>query len=73
VFTESLLSNGSTCYNNNNNNNNNKPIINLVKDENGDLLADSQNILIRCKNDFSQLLKVHRVSDVRQIEIRTYS
>jgi 6-phosphogluconate dehydrogenase len=36
-----------------------------------DLLADSQNILYRCKNYFSQLLNVHRVSDVRQIEIHT--
>jgi hypothetical protein len=40
-----------------------------VKDENGDLLADSNNILNRCNNYFSQLLNVHRVSDVRQIEI----
>jgi hypothetical protein len=37
-----------------------------VKDENGDLLADSRNILNRWKNYFSQLLNVH-VSDVRQI------
>jgi hypothetical protein len=42
---------------------------NIVKDENGDLLADSHNILNRWKNYFSQLLKVHRVSDVRQIQI----
>jgi hypothetical protein len=41
----------------------------LVKDENGDMLADSHNILNRWKNYFSQLLDVHRVSDVRQIEI----
>jgi hypothetical protein len=40
-----------------------------VKDENGDLLADSHNILNRWKNYFSQLLNVHNVSDVRQIEI----
>jgi hypothetical protein len=44
---------------------------NLVKDENGDLLADSHNILNRCKNYFSQLLNVHSVSDVRQIEVHT--
>jgi hypothetical protein len=43
----------------------------LVKDENGDLLADSHNILSRWKNYFSQLLNVHNVSDVRQIEIHT--
>jgi hypothetical protein len=42
-----------------------------VKDENGDLLADSNNILKRQKNYFSRLLKVHRVSDVGQIEICT--
>jgi hypothetical protein len=40
-----------------------------VKDENGDLLADSHNILNRWKNYFSQLLNVHNVSDVRQIEV----
>jgi hypothetical protein len=39
-----------------------------VKDENGDLLADSHNILNRWKN-YSQLLNVHNVSDVRQIEV----
>jgi hypothetical protein len=38
-----------------------------VKDENGDMLADSKNIL-NTKNYFSQLLNVHRVTDVRQIE-----
>jgi hypothetical protein len=42
-----------------------------VKDENGDLLADSHNILNRWKNYVSQLLNVHKVSDVRQIEIHT--
>jgi hypothetical protein len=40
-----------------------------VKDENGDLLADSHNILNRWKNYFSQLLKVYNSSDVRQIEV----
>jgi hypothetical protein len=42
-----------------------------VKDENGDLLADSQDIFNRWKNYFSRLLNVHRVSDVKQIEIHT--
>jgi hypothetical protein len=46
-----------------------QPRSNLVKDENGDLLADSH-ILNRWKN-YSQLLNVHRVSDVTQIEIHT--
>jgi hypothetical protein len=38
-----------------------------VKDRNG----DSHNILNSWKNYFSQLLNVHRVSDVTQIEIHT--
>jgi hypothetical protein len=42
-----------------------------VKDVNGDLLEDSYNILNRWKNHFSQLLNVHNVSDVRQIEVHT--
>jgi hypothetical protein len=42
-----------------------------VKDENGDLLADSHNIVNRWKKYFSQLLNVHRVRDVRQTEIQT--
>jgi hypothetical protein len=41
-----------------------------VKDENGDLLTDFRSILNRWKY-YSQLLNVHRVSDVRQIEIHT--
>jgi hypothetical protein len=41
----------------------------LVKDENGDLLADSHSILNTWKNYFSQLLNVHNVSDVWQIEV----
>jgi hypothetical protein len=40
-----------------------------VKDDNGELLADSHNILNRWKNYFSQLLNVHNVSDVKQIEV----
>jgi hypothetical protein len=42
-----------------------------VKYENGDLLADFHNVLNRRKNYFSQLLNVHTVSDVRQIEVHT--
>jgi hypothetical protein len=48
-----------------------QPRNNLVRDDNGDLLADSNNILNRWKCYFSQLLNVHNVSDVRQIEIHT--
>jgi hypothetical protein len=42
-----------------------------VKDENGGLLADSRKILNRWRNYISQLLNVHNVSDVRQIEVHT--
>jgi hypothetical protein len=42
---------------------------NLMRDENGDMLADFHNILNRWKNNFSQLLNMHNVSDVRQIEV----
>jgi hypothetical protein len=35
------------------------------------MLADSHNILNRWRNYSSQLLNVRRISDVRQIEIRT--
>jgi hypothetical protein len=48
-----------------------QPRSNSVKNGNGDLVADSHNILNRWKKYFSQLLNVHRVSDVRQIEIHT--
>jgi hypothetical protein len=42
-----------------------QPRSNLVKDENGDLLADSHHILNSWKNCFFQLLIVHRASDVK--------
>jgi hypothetical protein len=44
-----------------------QPRSNLVKNENGDLFADTHIILNRWKNYFSQLLNVHRISDVWQI------
>jgi hypothetical protein len=44
---------------------------NLVKDKDSDQLADSHNMLNRRKHYFSQLLNVHNVSDVRQIEVHT--
>jgi len=44
---------------------------NHSKEENGDLLADSQNILNRWKNYFCQLLNVYGVNDVRQTEVYT--
>jgi hypothetical protein len=45
--------------------------ITYVKDEIGDVLADSNKVLNRWKNYVSQLLNVHNVSDVRQIEEHT--
>jgi hypothetical protein len=42
-----------------------------VKDENGDLLADSHTVLNGWKNYFSQFLNVYRICDIRQIEIHT--
>jgi hypothetical protein len=48
---------------------NNQHRNNLVKAEIGDLLADSHSALSMWKNYFFQLLNVHNVSDVRQIEV----
>ncbi|KAJ4428355.1 hypothetical protein ANN_24374 [Periplaneta americana] len=50
-----------------------QPRVNVVKDENGDLLADSPSILNRWKNYFAQLLNVHRPNrnDRDEIEIQT--
>jgi len=48
-----------------------QPRTNIVKDEMDDLIADSHSILARWRSDFSQLLKVHGVNDVRQTEIHT--
>jgi hypothetical protein len=42
-----------------------------MKDENGDLLADSHTILNMWKNFLCQLLNAHGPSDVRQIEKHT--
>jgi hypothetical protein len=43
----------------------------IVKDEKGDLFADSHNIMVRWRNYFSKILTAHGVSDVRQAEIHT--
>jgi len=42
----------------------------IVKDEKGDLVADSNIILVRWRNYFSQLLNVHGVNDLKQTEIQ---
>jgi len=48
-----------------------QPRTNIVKDDKGDLVADSHSILARWWNYFSQMLNVHEVNDVRQTEIHT--
>ena len=48
-----------------------QPRCNIVKDEKGDLVADSHSIVARWRNYFSQLFSVHRVKDVEQAEIHT--
>jgi len=42
-----------------------------VKDEIGDLVAESHSIVVRWRNYFSQLFNVHGVKDVGQAEIHT--
>jgi hypothetical protein len=46
-----------------------QPRTNIVKDEKGDFVTDSHNILVRWRKHFSQLLNIHGVNDVRQTEI----
>jgi hypothetical protein len=46
-----------------------QPRINIIKDENGNLIADSQNVLNRWKNFFNQVLNIHGVHDVKQMDI----
>jgi hypothetical protein len=48
-----------------------QPMTDVVKDEKGDLVADSYSILARWKNFLFQLLNVRGVNDVRQTEIHT--
>jgi FMN-dependent NADH-azoreductase len=43
------------------------PRINIIKDENGNLIADPQNVLNMWKNFFNQMLNVLGVHDVRQM------
>ena len=42
-----------------------------MKDEKGDLLADSHSIVARWRNYFSQLFNVHGIKHVRQAEKHT--
>ena len=48
-----------------------QPRCNIVKDEKGDLVADSHSIVARWRNYFCQLFNVHGVQDVGQAEIHT--
>jgi hypothetical protein len=48
-----------------------QPIINIMEDENGNLIADPQSVLNRWKNFFNQVLNVHGVLKVRQMDIHT--
>jgi hypothetical protein len=48
-----------------------QPRINIIKDENGNLLVDPQNVLNRWKNFFNQVQNVCGVHDVRQMDIHT--
>jgi len=48
-----------------------QPRCNIVKDERGDLVANSHSIAARWRNYFSQLFKVHGYKDVGQAEIHT--
>jgi hypothetical protein len=48
-----------------------QPISNIIKDEIGNLLADPQSVLNRWKMFFKQVLNVHGVHDVRQMDIHT--
>jgi hypothetical protein len=46
-----------------------QPRSKIVKEEKGDLVADSHSILNSWRNHFSQLLNVHGFNDVRQAEM----
>ena len=48
-----------------------QPRCNMVKDEKGNLVADSHSIVARWRKYFSQLFNVHGVKDVGQAEIHT--
>jgi len=48
-----------------------KPRCNIVKDERGNLVADSHSIVVSWRNYFFQLFNVHDIKDVAQAEIHT--
>jgi hypothetical protein len=49
-----------------------QPRINIIKDEHGNLLVYPQSILNRWKNFFNQVLNIHGVHDVKQMDIHTW-
>jgi hypothetical protein len=48
-----------------------QPRINIIKDENGNFLADPQSVCNSSKNFFKQVLNVHGVHNIRQMDIHT--
>jgi hypothetical protein len=48
-----------------------QPIINIIKDENGNLIADPQSVLNRWKFFFNQVINVHGLHDLTQTNIHT--
>jgi hypothetical protein len=48
-----------------------QPRTSIVKNEKGDLVAESDSIMARWRNYFTQLLNVRVFNDVRQAEIHT--
>jgi len=48
-----------------------QPRCNIVKDEKGDLVADSHSIVARWRNYVSQLFNVYGVKDAGKVEIPT--
>jgi len=48
-----------------------QPRTNIVKDKKGDLVTDCHSLVASWRNHFSQLLNVHGINEVRQINIHT--
>jgi len=48
-----------------------QPRCNIVKYEKGDMVAESNSIVVRWRKYFSQLFKVHGIKEVGQAEIHT--
>jgi hypothetical protein len=48
-----------------------QPRINIIKDENGNLIADPQSVWNRWKIFFNQVINMYGIHDVRQMDIHT--